>query len=185
MIKVCSSCFKALDVGCFGKHSISKDGLRKSCKKCRSEEHKRYREKLRVSPKATEEIRRKRAEYIRIWRANNPEKRAAQKRRYYEKHKERILVRQRIKTFVAEGCSEVELRKAISKFTGSCPICSDPTELKIDHCHRTKKVRGVLCGKCNCALGYAKDDPNLLRRLATYLEDSSVTETDNLSWSIQ
>lgn len=40
----------------------------------------------------------------------------------------------------------------------------------VDHCHATKKVRGLLCRKCNLALGHANDDPLILRRLATYLE---------------
>jgi hypothetical protein len=39
-----------------------------------------------------------------------------------------------------------------------------------DHCHRTQKVRGVLCMPCNTALGFAKDMPATLRRLASYLE---------------
>lgn len=40
----------------------------------------------------------------------------------------------------------------------------------IDHCHRTKRVRGVLCQPCNMALGLTKDLPATLRRLASYLE---------------
>lgn len=40
----------------------------------------------------------------------------------------------------------------------------------VDHCHRTSKVRGVLCRPCNLALGFAKDTPATLRRLASYLE---------------
>lgn len=39
-----------------------------------------------------------------------------------------------------------------------------------DHCHRSGKVRGVLCRPCNIALGFARDKPATLRRLASYLE---------------
>lgn len=42
--------------------------------------------------------------------------------------------------------------------------------LHIDHCHKTGKVRGALCYRCNQALGYAKDDPDLLRKMTDYLE---------------
>jgi len=40
----------------------------------------------------------------------------------------------------------------------------------IDHDHRTGAVRGILCGNCNKALGYAHDHPATLRALADYLE---------------
>lgn len=39
-----------------------------------------------------------------------------------------------------------------------------------DHCHRTERVRGILCRPCNLALGFARDVPSTLRRLADYLE---------------
>lgn len=46
---------------------------------------------------------------------------------------------------------------------GKCDICrcSDPGKRGwvIDHCHRTNKVRAVLCDLCNKMLGQGKDDP--------------------------
>jgi Autographiviridae endonuclease VII len=42
--------------------------------------------------------------------------------------------------------------------------------MHIDHCHLTNRIRGILCGKCNRAIGLLSDDPALLRRLADYLE---------------
>jgi hypothetical protein len=42
--------------------------------------------------------------------------------------------------------------------------------LAIDHCHKTKVVRGLLCNSCNVALGNVKDDVNRLRKLIEYLE---------------
>lgn len=41
----------------------------------------------------------------------------------------------------------------------------------IDHCHTTKKIRGILCGRCNTALGFVKDNPEVLERLAEYLRE--------------
>lgn len=42
--------------------------------------------------------------------------------------------------------------------------------LVVDHCHRTGKVRGLLCGNCNLGIGNLQDNPSVLRRLADYLE---------------
>jgi hypothetical protein len=42
-------------------------------------------------------------------------------------------------------------------------------KLFIDHCHDTGKVRGLLCSKCNHAIGLLNDDIDLLRKAITYL----------------
>lgn len=57
-----------------------------------------------------------------------------------------------------------------------CAICgtADPgtgmTRFAIDHCHGSKVVRGLLCNNCNNGLGRFKDNPDRLRKAATYLE---------------
>jgi hypothetical protein len=56
-----------------------------------------------------------------------------------------------------------------------CAICrSDEPQSKIgwhlDHCHKTKRVRFILCTHCNRGLGAFKDDPELMRRAATMIE---------------
>jgi len=56
--------------------------------------------------------------------------------------------------------------------SGTCDSCGDPVAglgLHIDHCHDTGKVRGVLCGPCNTALGCVRDDVERLRHLVAYL----------------
>jgi len=59
----------------------------------------------------------------------------------------------------------------------SCPRCeacgmtfTDESQGVIDHCHKTWKIRGVLCSPCNSALGFAKEDPARLRAIAEYAE---------------
>jgi hypothetical protein len=52
----------------------------------------------------------------------------------------------------------------------ACLVCGDPDPTDVDHCHATNRVRGILCGLCNRALGQAKDSPARLRALAAYLE---------------
>ena len=53
-----------------------------------------------------------------------------------------------------------------------CIGCNQVKKLVIDHCHTTGKVRGLLCGSCNTALGMVKDDPATLRALATYIDNA-------------
>lgn len=56
--------------------------------------------------------------------------------------------------------------------------------LVFDHCHQSGIFRGWLCDRCNRTLGQVKDSPDLLRKMATYLEQhngethSEATEGD-------
>lgn len=43
--------------------------------------------------------------------------------------------------------------------------------LGVDHCHITGKVRGLLCMKCNSAIGFFNDDINLLQLAIKYLKE--------------
>jgi hypothetical protein len=57
-----------------------------------------------------------------------------------------------------------------------CAICDSDTSgnrylsFYIDHDHKTNKVRGLLCDRCNRGLGYFLDNPSFLRSAALYLE---------------
>jgi hypothetical protein len=52
-----------------------------------------------------------------------------------------------------------------------CAICrqEDTTRLAIDHDHETGKVRGLLCRRCNIALGLLGDDASQVMAAAAYL----------------
>lgn len=75
------------------------------------------------------------------------------------------------------GITLGDYESMITSQGGGCKVCGRTREevhptrrLVVDHCHRTEKVRGVLCIKCNSALGMAEDSPQRLRKLAEYLE---------------
>ena len=43
--------------------------------------------------------------------------------------------------------------------------------LHIDHCHKTKKIRALLCHTCNTGLGHFKDKIDILMKAVQYLLD--------------
>ena|SRR3990172_1429595 len=74
------------------------------------------------------------------------------------------------------GISYDEFCRLLALQGGGCAICgAGPSNtrtwrLSVDHCHSTRKVRGLLCTRCNTALGSFKDDVALLRAAIAYLE---------------
>ena len=55
---------------------------------------------------------------------------------------------------------------------GGCAVCGDPpgrTALHVDHSHDTGAVRGLLCFRCNSALGNLRDDPAIIASALAYV----------------
>lgn len=68
------------------------------------------------------------------------------------------------------GITADEYRELVAKQKGRCAICKKkPTVLHVDHCHNSRKVRGLLCGTCNRGLGMFYDDPLLMELAARYV----------------
>lgn len=76
-----------------------------------------------------------------------------------------------------------QYQQMVSERNGLCDICKEPEQvvdvrtgkvrnLAVDHCHITSKVRGLLCYRCNRAIGLLQDDPKRLLSAAAYLTGS-------------
>ena len=76
-----------------------------------------------------------------------------------------------------------EYNSKLYEQNGQCAICGSETtghrmqsNLLVDHDHKTGKIRGLLCSKCNRGLGQFDDDPELMmsaiRYIQQYAEDS-------------
>ena len=95
-------------------------------------------------------------------------------RRYRERHLEKIQANARAHHIRKHyGLTLADEAMYVSVQRGSCAICRKAltTEARrvVDHCHKSGKVRGVLCNSCNTGLGAFKDDVRVLMRAVAYL----------------
>ncbi|WP_080427769.1 endonuclease VII domain-containing protein [Burkholderia ubonensis] len=68
------------------------------------------------------------------------------------------------------GISVEELRAFRVAHDHRCQICGATEILYIDHCHRTGKLRGLLCPNCNSGIGHFRENPTLLIAALDYLD---------------
>jgi hypothetical protein len=98
------------------------------------------------------------------------------------KKQDRLTNPEKWKNYALRSVFGIGLQKYQQLFaaqSGRCAICGTTkaagrwnTLLHVDHDHQSGKVRGLLCGHCNLALGNMKDDPARLRAAADYIERS-------------
>jgi hypothetical protein len=74
------------------------------------------------------------------------------------------------------GLTLADYDALLAKQGGHCAICpavigevKRNRALFVDHDHATGKVRGLLCGRCNTAIGYLRDHPQYAHALVGYL----------------
>ncbi len=145
--KTCTKCKNNKKLTDFFKDKSKKDSLRPSCKQCSNEVNKRRPDRL---------------EKMKLWRVKNKEA---------VKHND-------LKT--AFGIGLVEYNKMLLEQQDKCAICKNPEtafikslnktkSFSVDHCHKTGRIRGLLCGKCNTALGLFKEDVSIMKLAINYL----------------
>lgn len=72
----------------------------------------------------------------------------------------------------AYGLTMEEYEVILIKQNGMCAICKNlpgKKRLHVDHDHKTGKLRGLLCFKCNVGLGNFGDSTELLKAALEYL----------------
>lgn len=110
--------------------------------------------------------------------AENPEVRLRNNKLgqdWHRKHADRYRTKTWIYRLKARyGLSLDQYNQLLLSQQGGCAICGQQSTLQrrldVDHNHKTGKVRGLLCNTCNQAMGVAKDSPDLLRKMAAYLD---------------
>ncbi|WP_371872188.1 endonuclease VII domain-containing protein [Phytohabitans houttuyneae] len=97
----------------------------------------------------------------RAWAEANPSQ--------WERNQRRSYLRRKY------GMTEADYDALLEAQGGLCAICGGPPgdsrgfRPHIDHCHKTGRVRGILCNLCNQGLGGLRDDPEILRSAIAYL----------------
>jgi len=115
------------------------------------------------------------------------------RRRYYKENRERILEKDRIQREAnpqkgldtilrrAYGISLNEYNELHFEQQARCVTCGEPEtavhyrngrvkRLHVDHDHKTGEIRGLLCARCNLAIGALNDDWRLAEAIAAYLK---------------
>jgi len=131
------------------------------------------------------------------WREAHPDRLKAVRARHYAKHAEEQRARAREWYWANwERAQQQKRRRVLRSRYGlteeqyvalgtACQICGatedgrtngktkKPFRLAVDHVRGSKTVRGLLCGNCNCGIGYFKHDEALMLKAVEYLRLTS------------
>lgn len=150
-MKICTTCKISKEKEGFYRNKNMADGRDTRCKSCRNKAYKNWYN----TDKAQEKIKTYSKEYYK--RPGVKEKTRAHgiNRRF--------------------GISSDVYLKMLSLQKNKCAICNKEEScpkhkyLSIDHDHKTGKIRGLLCNKCNKAIGLLDDNPKILHSAINYL----------------
>jgi len=164
-MKYCSGCKKTKTIKEFHLDRSNLDKHSYICKSCTQYKYKKYYKKHRkvIIQKQKD----------RLAKPQNKLKR----QKYLKKYRKKVKV---IQTAWRYNLTQEQLLALCAKFKYKCGICGKSLKLKatkikhkqlcIDHNHKTKKVRGILCGRCNLAIGNFADSIKLLQKAVKYLK---------------
>lgn len=155
--KFCHKCNTLKLFSEFGKDKHRKYGLTSACKSCRNPQSKLWREKN--------------IDKVKFLNALNREKR----KDYYSDPINKIKFRS-MELKRKFGLTHEQYEEMLKLQNGVCLICkryriaSNKHHMVIDHCHKTGKIRGILCNWCNRGIGLFEDNLELLENAKLYLK---------------
>lgn len=157
-MKVCTKCGLEKNESEFNKNKRkTKISLSCWCKQCRREYRKNNLDKIK--------------ERNRLYRIENKERDHSYGKEYRKNNPDKLRDKHLRRNY---GITLQQYNEMFEKQEGKCAICgTHQSEFKkplyVDHCHETGKIRGLLCDKCNHAIGLLKDSPNISQEASNYL----------------
>ena len=97
------------------------------------------------------------------------------RKRWYQNNKNKVKNGALIRAY---GITLDGYNKMFQEQQGCCAICGKHQSesgraFAVDHCHKSGKIRKLLCLNCNAVLGHVNDDIDLLREMILYVEAQS------------
>ena len=151
----------------FYNHPKGRDGLHAICKTCLLEKSSEHYHAHAPSKR----VRRKTRKIRTYRRGENSVRHLAE---YQQDYKRKLKF----------GITLAQYNQMVKDQGGVCKICNKSETainkktgkviaLAVDHCHKTRRVRGLLCHSCNQMLGSSKDDCTILSRAIEYLQNDA------------
>lgn len=146
MIRICKSCKIEKPLTEFEKDARMLHGRTNTCKLCSCKRKLEWKHSPTGRPKSI-----------------------AAKIRYNDSNARKLASRRR-HLRISYDISVEEYEQMCLNQNNMCSICSSVGELVIDHNHATGVIRGLLCRQCNVSIGLLKENVNMIRNAADYLE---------------
>ncbi|HVM39239.1 MAG TPA: endonuclease VII domain-containing protein [Acidimicrobiia bacterium] len=139
-----------------------RDGRRPECKACNLDAQK---ERYRADPQ-------KYIDRVKRWQRENREAYNAKQRRWRAENADRIREGHLRRKY---GITQADYERMLADQGGGCAICGDPppesVSLHVDHDHESGAIRGLLCVRCNNALGLLREESGVLALVEHYLAE--------------
>lgn len=122
--------------------------------------------------------------YRKLLIARNPQVAIANRaraKRWKENNQERYALLGKAKHLRRKfGITLIEYQNLLDSQRGVCFLCKNPEKIKnhiskktsslaVDHCHKTGKIRGLLCFKCNTTIAHIENNPDIYQIIRGYL----------------
>jgi len=111
------------------------------------------------------------------WRQENPAKSKLSEVRGSLKARYGISADEYQRMYHAQnGCCAICKRAVISQIAAAATASRKGKidSAHVDHCHKTGRVRGLLCSECNTGIGYLKENAEVLQNAIAYLHSQKI-----------